>query len=240
DALRVALAAAIRRLPARPPFLIGLRRLFKQAEMADDAGLFAATAHRFATASAMYATPEHSARRVYVPELQQALPVVAERARPDARVGLSVATLAYFKRRIWRTLRKRGEADDPAYAELAAAYLRALSPDDMARPVTRTHFARDADGAWRRVTCTSGPLSRNWPASQILSRHDADVRFRYGSLTTENAEGDGTARGEAFPALWDERPDLALDLAAESACEPVALFGVRRLTETPDALRALP
>ncbi|ACL58062.1 hypothetical protein [Methylobacterium nodulans] len=242
-ALHAALAATLLRLPARPPYLIGLRRLFKHAEMADDAVLFAVTAHRFETAQPMYSARRSGSGRPYVPELRMAVPIAEVHGAPDARVGLSEATLFYFKRRIWRALRKRAEVADPAFAELAAAFLLSLRPQDMARPTTRTSWRREENGRWSREDRVSGPLARNWTASQLLCRNDPAIRLRYGSLTAQEAPARGEAPGtrpEAFPSLWDARPDLALDLAADSACEPVSRFGVRLLKAAPDFLRAAP
>lgn len=126
--LHATLCAALLRLPARPPYLIGLRRLFKHAEMADDAALFGAAAQRFETAQAMYRAGRSHA---YVPDLRRYVAVDAARQGPEARLGLSTATRAYMKRRIWRALRKRGAVGDPAFAPLAAGFLLALGPEDL-------------------------------------------------------------------------------------------------------------
>ncbi|MBM7851019.1 hypothetical protein JOD31_001244 [Methylopila capsulata] len=240
--LHAALARALLSLPARPPFLIGLRRLFKHAEMADDAALFAAAAHRFETARPMYSARASGRVRPYIPELKTAVRIAEERGAPNARVGLSEATLAYFKRRIWRALRKRGEVGDPAFAELAAAYLLSLRPEDLARPTSHTVWRRGDDGRYSREQRSYGPLARNWTASQLLSRNDPGALARYGSLSFLQTPGAaaGDVRTEAFPALWDARPDLALELAADSACEPVSRLGVRTLKAAPGFLRSAP
>jgi hypothetical protein len=234
------LAAAVVTMPARPPYLIGLRKLYKYAEMTDDAALFAATAHRFETARAMYRRVDDDGR-TFVPELGARLPVDRTRGPADARVGLSEATLHYFKRRIWRTLRRRGDIADPSFAELACAYLLGLRPADMARPVRWSIWERGPDGLMRRQPRTMGPLSRNWTASQLLYRHAPHVQARYGSLSfLETGEPDETRRDEAFPDLWTERPDLALKLAAQGGCAPVALFGLRVIAADPAFVGTLP
>ncbi|GJD59795.1 hypothetical protein [Methylobacterium dankookense] len=235
--LHAALCAALPRLPARPPYLIGLRRLFKQAEMADDAGLFGATARRIETATAMYRAGRSHA---YLPELGHSVALRGERGRPDARIGLSTATLRYLKRRIWRALRKRGEAGDPAFAEMAAGFLLGLHPKDLTQRVAWTVWARRPDGSWGPQPRARGPLAANWTASQLLYRNAAQARPRPGSLTfLEEAEIDPESRGEAFPELWRARPDLALRLAAEGRIEPVAMLGLRLLRADPAARDAL-
>lgn len=240
DALRSALAAAILRMPVRPPYLIGLRKLYKYAEMADDAALFAATAHRFETAQPMYRRPGWRGN-TYIHELKTTVQLDAMRAAPDTRVGLSEATLHYFKRRIWRTLRKRAELGDPSFVDLASSYLLSLRPGDLSTRTTWTHFLRAGDGTWGRENRSFGPLAKNWTASQLLYRNAAQMRARYRSLTFVEAPGiDEAVSSEAFPELWSRRPDLALRLASESACEPVALFGVRLLKADPDFISRIP
>ncbi|MBB2961184.1 hypothetical protein [Methylobacterium sp. R2-1] len=235
--LHVALCAALARLPARPPYLLGLRRLFKHAEMADDAGLFGATAHRFETATAMYRSGRAYA---FVPELGRSITLRTSRGVLDRRIGLSSATHLYLKRRIWRALRKRGEAGDPAFAEMAAAFLLRLSPEDLDPRKAWTAWTRRPDGNWGREPRAQGPLGRNWTASQLLYRHAPQAMPRNRSLIfLERAEPDPDRRDEAFPDLWSTRPDLALRLAADARVEPVARLGVRVLWADPAAREAL-
>lgn len=238
--LHGALADVLLRMPARPPWLIGLRRLFKYAEMIDDAAIFAATAHRFETASAMYTRNRYSPW-TWIPELQKRVRLEKVLGEPDTEIGLSDATLHYFKRRIWRTLRKRGEEGDGAFTEMAAAFLLSFRPQDLPATATRSRWVQGANNRWHTETRTFGPFSRNWTASQLLGRNNPGMRFGYGSLTSEEAPASGASvRGEAFPELWDKRPDLALELACESACKPVSDLGVRLLQAAPEFLRTAP
>ncbi|WP_264050980.1 hypothetical protein [Methylobacterium flocculans] len=235
--LHAALCAALPRLPARPPFLIGLRRLFKHAEMADDAGLFAATARRFETATAMYRSGNS---HVYLPEVRRRLAIREELGTAQARIGLSSATLLYFKRRIWRALRKRGEVGDPAFAELAAAVLLSLRPEDLGPRTASATWKRQPDGNWGRVPRVRGPLAGNWTANHLLYRHAAQARPCSGSATFFlEADPDPDLRDEAFPDLWSPRPDLALRLAADARIEPAAMLGLRLLRADPQTCEAL-
>ncbi|GLS42352.1 hypothetical protein [Methylobacterium brachythecii] len=238
--LRDALAAVILRMPARPPYLIGLRKIYKYAEMADDAVLFAAVAHRFETATPMYRAGHAYRGQVYVPELRRRVNLAEVQGRDHAPVGLADATLHYFKRRIWRTLRKRGELGDPSFAELAAAYLLTLRESDLARPTTWTHFVKDAGGRWSREQRSSGPLAKNWTASQLLQRNDPRARARLSSLSfAELPSGAEASRPEAFSELWQTRPDLGLRLAGQSPIPPVGILGVRVLKANPDFIARL-
>lgn len=234
------LADVLLRVPARPPWLIGLRRLFKYAEMSDDAAIFAATAHRFETASAMYTRNRYSPW-TWIPELQKRVRLEKVLGEPDTEIGLSDATLRYLKRRIWRTLRKRGEEGDGAFTEMAAAFLLSFRPQDLPATATRSRWVQDANNRWHTETRTFGPFSRTWTASQLLGRNNPGMRFGYSSLTSEEAPASSASvRGEAFPELWDKRPDLALELACKSACKPISDLGLRVLQATPEFLRAAP
>ncbi|MGH1590336.1 hypothetical protein ACRBEV_20855 [Methylobacterium phyllosphaerae] len=205
--------------------------------MADDAALFGAAAQRFETAQAMYRAGRSHA---YVPDLRRYVAVDAARRGPEARLGLSTATRAYMKRRIWRALRKRGAVGDPAFAALAAGFLLALGPEDLDPPTRWTAWGRKPDGTWGRQARARGPLGRNWTASQLLYRHAPEARPRTGSLTfLETGAIDPDRRDEAFPDLWSARPDLALRLAAEGRVEPVARLGLRVLRADPRACAAL-
>jgi hypothetical protein len=226
-ALHAGLCAALPLLPARPPYLIGLRRLFKHAEMADDAALFGATALRLETAKAMYKSGDST---FYSSELRQLVVVRDARSGPQARIGLSSATSLYLKRRIWRALRKRGEVGDPAFAEMATGLLLRLRPEDLGSRTLSTLWRRQENGAWGREPRLRGPLATQWAASHLLFRHAPQARPRSGSATFFlGADTDLDSPDEAFPDLWSARPDLALRLATEGRIDPVAMLGLRVL-----------
>ncbi len=98
-ALHGLLVAFVGRIPARPPYVPGLRRLFKYAEMISDGPMFAAAARRFETATPMYR--EGWARRDgahwgRVPELHQYQyqPLTHLQGAADTKTALSQATVA--------------------------------------------------------------------------------------------------------------------------------------------------
>jgi len=237
--------ALIGRLPVRPPYVPGLRRLFKYAEMIDDPVMFAATARRFEAAKPMYHGKGHAkgdGRQARIPELHAYRWIKLDHlgGAADAKTAMSKATLDYLKRRIWRSLRKRGELGQASFLEMATAYLLAFTEETLTKPTHRVTVK------WvnrqRIVTRYDyGPLSHAWSAGQLLYRHAPNVRLREGTLThcTVN-ERPPEGRGEAFRHLWDAEPDYALRIAAESACEPIALFAVGVLRDQPDFLHGLP
>jgi cellulose synthase operon protein C len=242
------LVAMVQRLPARPPYVPGLRRLFKYAEMLDDGPMFGAAARCFEMAEPMYKQQfryaDNAVPRALVQEVDRSrwAPLKHLAGAPDANTALSRNTVHYLKRRIWRALRKRGELGQQSYLELATAYLLAFSKTDLTKPLTLRFYRWNWETRQRIVlTQNYGPLATAWSAGQLLYRHAPEVRLRHGSLTHFfTAEASTNARGEAFPTLWDAHPDYALRLASESRCEPIALFGLRILRAQPSYLRGLP
>ena len=238
------LAAFVGRIPVRPPYVPGLRRLFKYAEMIDDAPMFGAVARRFETAAPMYRRgwrDRSGERWGRVPEVHQYKyqPLTHLQGAADTKTALSEATVHYLKRRIWRALRKRGELGADSFLEMATAYLLAFTGADQAKPRSIS-FPRWEDR--RRVTYTQhhGPLAHAWGVGQLLHHHSTNIRLRPDNLTWfAIAEVDYAERGEAFAGLWDAKPDYALRLASESRTEPVALFGLRILRGKPAFLRGL-
>jgi cellulose synthase operon protein C len=246
SALHTLLVAMVLRLPARPPHLPGLRRLFKYAEMLDDAPMFGAAARCFETAEPMYKRHyrygDNAAARAFIPEVDRSrwVPLTHLAGAPDANTALSLNTVQYLKRRIWRALRKRGELGQQSFLELATAYLVAFTEADLAKPY-RLAFYRWENRRRTVHTQNYGPLAKAWSAGQLLYRHAANVCLRYGTLTHFSTDEPSTGgRSEAFRGLWDAHPEYALRLAAESRCEPIALFGLRILRDQSSYLSSLP
>ena len=245
-ALHGALTAIVPRLPARPPYIYGLRKLFKYAEMLDDAPMFGAAAHRFETAQAMYSSDAHWDGKTYIRELRgwtklDHLSPGRDGKPANVKTALSQATLYYMKRRIWRALRKRAELGQSAFIELATAYLLAFVDTDMVDEHRRYVWKRDeARGRFTRHTHVYGPFSYAWGMGQLLYRHSSSVRLMPSALTmVEVGEINPKQRSEAFPQLWDEHPEQALRLAAESCCQNIAAFGVRVLRANSDFMSSL-
>jgi cellulose synthase operon protein C len=245
-ALHAALCVTVIRAPARPPYLPGLRKLFKYAEMLDDTAMFGATAHRFETARPMYKGRPGRQNTVYVHELggwvkPDHLQPARGRKATNIRTGLGEATHQYMKRRIWRALRKRAELGQESFLEMAVAYLLSFVDTDIVEESRRYVWKRDgAGGRFSRHTHVYGPFAYAWTMGQLLYRHSPAVRLQESALAmVEVGDIDSTRRTEAFPELWDQRPEFALRLAAESCCQNVAGFGVRVLRSNPQFLAAI-
>lgn len=238
--LHETLVEVVKRLPARPPYVPGLRRLFKYAEMIDDAAMFGATAHRFETAKPMYREMLWRSRNeAYIPELGSgpgrwgSYPLTHLDGAPDAKTAMSVATAHYLKRRIWRALRKRAKSGQESYLALATAYLLAFTQADTVEPTTLTFYHYHYSEYRREDRKRYTSLPRAWSVGQIMHRHNEHVLLNAGSLgynfATEQTEQ--IDAGEAFPDAWRDHPDYVRRIVLEAGCEQVAEFGLRLLRE---------
>jgi hypothetical protein len=242
--LHAQLVEFVRRTPVRPPYVPGLRRLFKYAEMLDDGPMFATAALRFESEAPMYrwswprgdnerwamVQSDGRARYERLSHLEGAA---------DATSAYSQATLFYFRRRIWRALRKRGELRSDSFLGMATAYLLALNGQRLPEPQVTEYYRWENGHSVRYAHCYTS-LARMWAAGQLLYRHSPDVRFQDGKQTWSIRENKGAIEpAPAFRELWDSNPEYALHLAALSRVEPVAMLGVSILKDKSAIMRSM-
>lgn len=140
----------------------------------------------------------------------------------------SSPTREYLRRRTWRTLRRMGELADPAFVPLAAGVLLAFTDAD-AQP------ARPAYDTFASYRVLNHLLFTNSPRYE-LRRNTKAFRLRRGQRAGQPAP---PVREEAFPALWESRPEGLMQLVAESTCTPVVEFAARALLACPTFLASL-
>ncbi len=228
-ALHELLVALVGRLPVRPPYVPGFRRLFKYAEMIDDAAMFGQAARRFEAAKPMYGRVYPQGRNkpafAHVPEAQQTgdhwLPLTHLTAAPDARTALSHNTVVYLKRRIWRALRKRGETGQGSFVPLAAALfagvhrgrsLTAARADLLSLGKPHAHrpssFSRTAGGCVERGTASlpqcAGGAPPAWHPQPLPDRETRSEAARRGvPRALGRCAGRGAAAGGGKPLRAD-------------------------------------
>lgn len=195
---RAALVEQLQTIALRHPGFRTVRHILKAAELRGDGEIFGLLARRF--------------------ELTRATPVEFWRPR-DA--GYLTGTRKYLRRRVWRTLRRRGSDGSDEYVDLAVGVLLAFTDDD----------AQGTPG-------NDGALARYWPLGHILfGAHPAahvSQRSLSMSLGRSYSATDGR-RGELFPALWDRQPMATVALMLRSQCAPVHRFAARVFRQHPDA-----
>ncbi|MFO0734557.1 MAG: hypothetical protein U0270_01695 [Labilithrix sp.] len=131
-------------------------------------------------------------------------------------------TRRYLRRRVWRTMRRAGELGDLDYVKLAVGVLLAFKDDDVGEGA-----ARGWNGYW----------SFNW----ILHAHNPEYKASPNGTVfrTQRTRVPIPAREEAFPALWDQRPEGLMHLLAESDCRLVAEFAAKIIRANPTFLNQL-
>jgi hypothetical protein len=192
-------------IPLTDRFFRYLKAMFKAAEeKAEDAGVWAVLAYRF--------------------DVERRFGSYMQIGKDEYQRIYSADTHHYLRRRGWRTLKKLGESGSPEYVRRAAELLKWYSDED-------------ARGGWRMQYEYADPscldFTRLWIFNQILFRNSnrfvpaSPRRFRAveGSSLRDWPE----VREEAFPELWDERPDLLWQLVKEARATPVIRFAGRAL-----------
>jgi len=172
--------------------------------------------------------------------------LTTEEADANASLGYTNQTRTYLRRRAARTLRRLGEAGEAAYVPMAVGALLAYTDADAQEPRTTVYDWYD----WRNRTAHSRTiryaafapyLTFNHLLYANSSRYELRKNNKAWSLR-EGIELDApppTEREEAFPELWDARPEGLMHLVSESRCAPVHAFAVRALRANPDFLDRL-
>jgi hypothetical protein len=209
---RPALLDALRKAPLRAPLFQALRHVFKAAELRGDARVFGIFGYRFETTQA---NP---------PSYRKEHPYRAE-------------TRFYLRRRIWRVLRRLGQAGDPAYAKLAAGVLLPFSDADAVEP-KQTVRRRGRSIDWDRF---APYLAFNHILYSNSRRYELARNNRAWRMKSPHKPGSAVPaeREEAFPALWEQQPAVLMQLCAESECTPVHDFAGKALLACPGFLAEL-
>jgi predicted DNA-binding WGR domain protein len=208
-ATRPAFLDALGKAPFKKPLFQQLRAIFKAAELRRDARVFGIFGYRLEKTNANYTQGYRASTEPY-----------------------STQTRAYLRRRIWRTLRRLGQAGDPDYARLAAGVLLPFTDADAVEPrqVGRVHWDAYAPYlAFNHILYGNSKryeLPRNRRAWRMKPPH------RPGATAPPERE-------EAFPALWEQNPGALMQLCAESECSPVHEFAGKALLACPAFLDEL-
>jgi hypothetical protein len=171
-------------------------------------------------------------------------------SRPDATLAWSDRTRRYFRLRSWRVLRRLGQDQSPDFVPMAVGALLPWTDADQAADETLTPRARGRAERQRRRSPSRprriAPFGRSGVVHQLLFR--TSPRFerptRRSRLWVYREAWDRhraapREREEAFPALWDARPQGLLHLLAESGAALVHEMAVRAALTQPAFVDAL-
>jgi predicted DNA-binding WGR domain protein len=235
--VRPALLDVLRTAPLKPNYFQRVRHIFKAAEYRRDAEVFGLIAYRFETERAMFRNSYHPLSRdeqwsyLYV-EGRYVENARQEIQGPASKIAYGHRTRFYFRQRVWRTLRRLGELGDADYVRMAVGVLLPFSDAD-AQPVKESSFYNWNTRRARQVHWDA--YAGYWAFNYILYRHSPRYELKPNSKAWrcrpnyKPGEAEPAAREEAFPALWEQRPQGLLHLISESNCQPVHHFAVKAL-----------
>ncbi len=264
DKVRPALLNIIRTAPLEPNYFKYIRHIFKAAEYRQDGEVFGIIAYRFELERAMFGGNDwgiyhpkvgylhkidnhyNSEKRRY--EKTKSSQFIDEMKSPNARLGYSKETREYLKKRVWRTLKQLGEDGNIEYVDMAVEILLQYD-DNNAAPVKQSSFNRydRVSGQYQRRTwqITWDSFAHYRTFNHILYENSPRYILKPNTQAWRCREsykpGDAepNVREEAFPQLWQEKPEALLRLLLESNCHPVHHFAVKALRACLNFLREI-
>ncbi len=131
-------------------------------------------------------------------------------------------TRNYLRKRIWRTLEKLGTDNDIEYINLAVGiFLQYSDADGIYYSEPEKKFIHCLILCYILYTNHSRyylyPHRLKWTFSGYFQRTNKEMK----------------QRGEAFPELWEQHPEILVKLLLESNCQAVHIFAVRVLEACP-------
>ena len=230
--------AVLERIPFQHQLFRSIRQIYKAAEANDDADVFGALSNRIdlerPTIRASYGS-------YYVRAIGKYVSTDDRYSEDDPSFAWSDRTRDYFRRRVWRHLRRIGQLNDQAYVHLAASCLEHADETlDPAGSDTRWDWNQ---GRGAQTIVTHFPaMSRRYAVQSILYRAGSRVAASSRNALRWHFVGesvDASVREEPFPHLWDAAPDVALSLLGKAKSEQVQHFAVRILQDNQDYCRNL-
>lgn len=233
EGVRRALLKTVQDLSMRPNHFKAIRHLFKAAEFRADGQFFGLLVQRIETSKAFFWRDPWS-EHIYLPDVHKRVCIDKEIGRPDSRLAFSHKTRDYLRRRSWKTLKNLGQAQDADYVDMASGMLLAYSDEHAHQEQQMKRYVYN-DGSWESVTIEYGAFAPYLAFNHILYTHSA----RYQPAPSrrvwiKTGVQEHTCREEAFPALWDGRPDALLELLLHSRCAVVHEFAVRAVSANRD------
>ena len=231
--VRKSLLTFVKNLPMKPKHFKGLRKVFKAAEFRKDGEMFGVLAFR------LESTRENYNAGSYYAYTAEEGSINTKEGQKTGKLAFSDKTKAYFQKRIWRTLKRMGEARDSQYVDLAKNFLihfghstRVPAPEvkwnlnrEMGRYIKRTNrFDSQSD----QINLYH-ILYSNSPRYSLLrgaKRWTCDEDYNVGDAAPDVQE-------EAFPELWNAQPTAFIELMEKSNAGRVHEFAYKSLRQHP-------
>jgi len=223
--LRQAFLGLMRELHFSKDLFPLIRKLLKLAEYRSDWDLLALLYHRL--------------------EVQAPLSANFGYAGPDGKHPLTPATRNYFRRRIVRLLKGVAQHQPQAYVPLAVAILKQIQDGVAcfeAKTETQSRYYETDEGYQRRTRKREFPAFSShlalgyilWQGSRLYQLDKKSLKW----LKSESFKTD-LDRPEAHAPLWDQAPELIMDLLLGAQAEIVNDFALARLRAFTDFSKAL-
>ncbi len=210
-----------------------IRQLYKAAEFRDDFRLLGVLAYQIEKQASTFINNHYGGTHLD----NQWVRTANEIKQSTSRLGFSFQSKAYFTRRSWRYLLRKGNLGDPSYVPLAVGLLLSYSDEDEKASYnsTRYEYGRDANGNWfsNSITTHYSPFASWYTLNEILYRNSPRYCLSKGRnkwIFKENHNASSPVpeqREEAFPELWDRQVPGILHLLAESRSRIVHEFAVK-------------
>lgn len=246
--VRPALLEILRTAPLRYNYFQRMRHIFKIAEYRQDAEVFGILVYRFEKEETkccidywgIYLPDGRYVRKHdyrYDPTTRRSERFENPEFKEEVqRVAYTPFTREYLLLRVWRSLKQLGEEGESEYVNMAIGILLQYSDSD-AVPVKQSAFGRynwqssRYDYRYVEWDAYAGYLTLN----HILYSNSPRYVLMPSSKAWRCREGyklgdaEPEVREEAFPELWEQRPDALLQLLLESHCRLVHQFAVKAL-----------
>jgi hypothetical protein len=243
----------VRHAPFQPNYFQRLRHIFKIAKYRSDEEVFGILAYRFDCTEPFYHSNTYG---IYIPNsgdylrlqnweydrqtgqynVSQTGEFQKEMAKSNCRLAYSNKTRDYLRRRVWRTLRNLGESNRSEYVKLAVGILLQYSDLDVLPTREATYYRYDTN--YRRSESSRiawDKYAAYLAFNHILYTHSPRYELKAGNdvwrckSTYKLGDPAPNLREEAFPQLWEQQPNLLLQLLLESQCQPVHEFAVKAI-----------
>ncbi len=239
---RMILIRALRKIPLSANFFKALRLLFKVAEFRFDAEIYGLLTYRLETTSSPYGKNSWEYEFIRLPGSFEYVSFEQEIEKPDCRLAYSAKSREYLRKRSWRFLKKVVKTNPSMYVDFAANFLMPYRDKDgiQERYSKVKDWRPEESGEWQQVVVDEkryGRFSSYFAFNAILFANSKRFQLapsrRAWLDRQDSAESDkekfsadftSLQRLEAYPELWDERPELLLKLLNECHCEHVQRF----------------
>jgi hypothetical protein len=224
--LKSALVNVMAVIAFEPGYFKGIRHIFKMAELRLDAQMFGALTQQFETNKAFFDASWgwHYDRKTY-----ENYKVKDEQLKDDSKLAYSAQTRHYLRRRSWRSLKRLAQLGDEHYLHMAIGILLAVTDDAAGEKKTSNYYGWDSDSRKYDIVRTNhyGHFASLLAFNHII--HGNSTSFKLNSGRTawlQISDKDNEMRHESYGQLWDEKPELLIDLLVQSHCQAVHIFAL--------------